>query len=211
MGLTVLEGTTFESSTCDYSDDLQILLESEGGKTTREEQMKLKHNRDPGRMLADNTDNTIASFTLEWLHYERKGGWVGKPRERQRERGRESSNLATVVAKFLQMWSWWRPTGNLWEAGGGGGRDEGAAEGNREWVSEDPPPTHSPMQYSCQSSMLLTCTCGSNTEHLASPFPADVKMQSRIKKIKINKKGMPAAELKCPPQCFQGLLSTTEM
>lgn len=66
VGLTVLEGTTFESSTCDYSDDLQILLESEGGKkTTREEQMKLKHNRDPGRMLADNTDNTIAPFTLE--------------------------------------------------------------------------------------------------------------------------------------------------
>lgn len=36
MGLTVLEGTTFESSTCDYSDDLQILLESEGGGKRQE-------------------------------------------------------------------------------------------------------------------------------------------------------------------------------
>lgn len=114
-----------------------------GEKTTREEQMKLKHNRDPGRMLADNTDNTIASFTLEWLHYEREGGRGDKRRERQRERGRESSKLATVVAKFLRMWSRWRPTGNLWEAGGGG---EGEMRGLQretvnEWVRT---PTHPP-------------------------------------------------------------------
>lgn len=34
-------GTTFESSTCDYSDDLQILLESEEGGVKKTEQMIL--------------------------------------------------------------------------------------------------------------------------------------------------------------------------
>lgn len=67
-------GTTFESSTCDYSDDLQILLESggEGGKTTKTEQMILKLNSNPRRMLASNTEQSLLSLLNEFIM--RKGG-----------------------------------------------------------------------------------------------------------------------------------------
>lgn len=67
-------GTTFESSTCDYSDDLQILLESEGGgKTTKTEQMNLKLNSDPRGMLADNTEQSLLSLLNEFIM--RRAGW----------------------------------------------------------------------------------------------------------------------------------------
>lgn len=48
VGLTVLEGTTFESSTCDYSDDLQILLESEGGKNDKRRTNEAQTQERPG-------------------------------------------------------------------------------------------------------------------------------------------------------------------
>lgn len=58
-------GTTFESSTCDYSDDLQILLESGGGggndkNRTNDSQTEQQPEENVGQQ-----HRAIASFTFE--------------------------------------------------------------------------------------------------------------------------------------------------
>lgn len=180
-------GTTFESSTCDYSDDLQILLESGGDdkKRTNESQTEERPEENVGRQ-----HRAIASFTFEWVHYE-KGGKQERQRERGRERGRESGDLATV-ADVIQL-----VTDTSGKRGRGGWR-WGRDEGNCEWVR-----TPTPMQFYCQSSMLLTCTCGSNTEHLES-FPWRCE-DAELLRGKKTKNQMPAAELKCPPNASRAL------
>lgn len=56
-----LRGTTFESSTCDYSDDPQILLES-GGRKQTDIKWRIQKWKQLKRTLADNNKTQINTF-----------------------------------------------------------------------------------------------------------------------------------------------------
>lgn len=110
-----LRGTTFESSTCDYSDDLQILLESAGRKQT-EIKWSIPNRKHSKRTLADNTDQHILTTSS---HIKDKF-IAGKGTEMTREKkqfgyscGRNSFRRDMSISINRHFWSAGRGRGGL--------------------------------------------------------------------------------------------------
>lgn len=90
-----MRGTTFESSTCDYSDDPQILLES-GGKNRERGNEASQNQKHSKRRLADNTGQHHIITPSSYIK-------MSSLLEKDEDDKMEKSNLATVVAEFIQM------------------------------------------------------------------------------------------------------------